>query len=98
MSSARELLAELLAATPAPPAAEGEPLDILDGAQSLVAVRAPILAALEERSPGDFADPECERLRSAIVARDAEWDAALVCARRRLASRIAALRTRHARF
>ncbi len=98
MKTARELLADLLAATPAPPHSDGEPLDLLDAARDLVAARERILELLKERSREEFAHPECARLRSEIEVRDAEWEAALICARRRLGSRIGALRIRHARF
>ncbi len=92
------LLAQLLEATPEPPAPDDEPLEVLEAAQRLVRARAPLLEALKAVEGNLAQDPECQRLTSEIVARDTRWEAALVCARRRVASRLASLHARHARF
>ncbi|RMH40730.1 MAG: hypothetical protein D6689_12880 [Deltaproteobacteria bacterium] len=95
-TAARALLAELLAATPPPPAPGTDANDVVETAARFVAARErpfASLRALMERDPALLVgDADSARLVAELRERDAGWSAAMKQARVQLSERMASVR------
>lgn len=99
MTRVQRALDQLLAATPEPPSADADPVQVLELALEVTQAREPHIAAMRAVL-GDRdlpAGPATDAL-SELEGRDARWSAALRRAHHLLGERLAAVRRlRHAR-